>query len=66
MATTGAPGYEHASQLIGPAGGSWTCTTSGANARSSRRMLVTPSGKIPMFETEPLAPKAFVRESGTT
>ena len=34
-----------ASQPISGAGGSWTWTTSGANERSSRRILVTPSGK---------------------
>ena len=45
MPTTGAPGYEHASQEISGAGGSWTWTTSGAKARSSRRIFAIPVGE---------------------
>ena len=51
-------------ELTGPAGGSWTWTTSGPNARSSRRRLTRFSGNTPMLETDPLAPKALVRPSG--
>ena len=38
----------------------------GREARSSRRIAVTPSGNTPMFEIDPLAPNAFVRASGRT
>ena len=56
-----ASGYESASQLIGPAGGSWTWTTSGPNERSSRRRLIRFSGKIPMFETDEFVDGGFDR-----
>ena len=64
MPTTGASGYEQASAPISGTSGSWTWTTSGAKARSSRRIFVTPSGKTEMLDTAPLAPNAFVRASG--
>ena len=65
MPTTGAPRQVAASEEISQPGGSWTWTTSGANARSSRRSLVTPPGNGLRLETEPLAPMPTVRASGT-
>ena len=65
MPTTGAPRQVMASEEISQPGGSWTWTTSGANARSSRRSFVTPPGNGLRLETEPLAPMPTVRESGT-
>ena len=64
-ADDGAPRQVMASEEISQPGGSWTWTTSGANARSSRRSFVTPPGNGLRFETEPLAPMPTVRASGT-
>ena len=63
--TSGASIAHIASQHGAGAIGSWRCTTSGANACSSRRIVVTPYGVSEMFDTAPLAGIPIVRPSLT-